>query len=171
MGLEAPGDPVYVDNLDELWPLGTDRKWHGDNHLRLIKKAIYNTFVRDTVDLENRGLVLAIRSTPANGENTNASGTLNWDTSTYQDFSITLTGNVTAVTINPFPPQGTHLALEVKQNATGGRTITWGAAFHWAAGDVPTLTATANAVDLFYFRSNGTVLQNIGYFHNVKAEV
>jgi len=46
MGLEAG---TYIDSLNSAWPLGaTDPKSEGDNHLRLIKSTLLNTFANIT---------------------------------------------------------------------------------------------------------------------------
>lgn len=42
MGLESG---TTIGDLNDLWPLGTDQKAQGDDHIRLIKKVIKNTFV------------------------------------------------------------------------------------------------------------------------------
>ncbi|MFV2089016.1 MAG: hypothetical protein ACC642_00005, partial [Pseudomonadales bacterium] len=63
MGLEV-GD--YIDNLNPLWPLGTDPKSEGDNHFRLLKTALGNavtgdaTITRLRVNDENRLTVDAL---------------------------------------------------------------------------------------------------------------
>lgn len=41
MGLESV---TYIKDLNELWPLGTDPKSAGDDHIRRIKLALKNTF-------------------------------------------------------------------------------------------------------------------------------
>lgn len=41
MGLETV---VYIDDLNSSWPLGTDNRSEGDDHLRNIKAAILATF-------------------------------------------------------------------------------------------------------------------------------
>lgn len=41
MGLESV---TYIDDLNELWPLGTDAKSAGDDHIRRIKAALKATF-------------------------------------------------------------------------------------------------------------------------------
>ncbi|KKN24765.1 hypothetical protein LCGC14_0891500 [marine sediment metagenome] len=62
---------------------------------------------------------------------------------------LTLTGNVTSLTIDNWPAsiKVGSLTLRIKQDATGGRTITWPAATDWAGGTAPTLSTAANAVD------------------------
>lgn len=41
MGLETA---EFIDGLTESWPLGSDRRREGDDHLRLIKRVLKNTF-------------------------------------------------------------------------------------------------------------------------------
>jgi hypothetical protein len=50
------------------------------------------------------------------------------------------------------------LVIKVIQDATGSRTLAYGSAYKWAGGTAPTLTATANAVDLLTFYCDGTNL-------------
>ena len=64
---------------------------------------------------------------------------------------MTLTGNVTFVFTNP--PAATKVqtfTIIAKQDATGGRTITWPATISkYAGGFVPPATTTASAIDIY----------------------
>lgn len=46
MGLEASDTltSIYIDDLNPSYPLGADQKAQGDDHLRLIKRVLKNTF-------------------------------------------------------------------------------------------------------------------------------
>jgi hypothetical protein len=69
--------------------------------------------------------------------------------------SVTLGGNRTfGAFANPAP--GQVVMMELKQDATGSRTVTWNANVSWAGGTAPTLTTTANAVDVLRFTWNST---------------
>lgn len=46
--------------------------------------------------------------------------------------------------------------LTVVQDATGGRTLTWGAAYKFAGGVPPVVASGANQVSEFWFSSDGT---------------
>ena len=75
-------------------------------------------------------------------------------------FSHTLTENTTFTFSNP-PASGTAYAfsLEIIQDASGsGFTVTWPTSVDFPAATAPTLTAGANAVDVFVFttRDGGT---------------
>lgn len=47
---------------------------------------------------------------------------------------------------------GQVFMLELTQDATGSRTVTWFSTIKWAGGTAPTLTTTANKTDIFGFR-------------------
>jgi hypothetical protein len=56
----------------------------------------------------------------------------------------------------PTPTAGRSFVMLVKQDATGGRLITWPATARWPASLAPTLTGTASKADLFAFTADGT---------------
>jgi hypothetical protein len=90
----------------------------------------------------------------------NASGSTNVDMQYYNVFEVTLTGTATLAFTN-FPTE--HLGvnkdnvfgftIKVKQNSSGNFSVTWPAAIKWAGGTAPTLTGTANSIDVFTFFS------------------
>ena len=53
--------------------------------------------------------------------------------------------------------------VELAQGGTA-RTIAWNTVFEFAASTAPTVTATANKTDIFTFRYNGSVWQEIGEY-------
>lgn len=80
-------------------------------------------------------------------------------TLTYSDgpaFEVDLeaaTGTVT-ITISGGPPTGTYgeIIVKVQQDTTASRTITWaGGTFEWPGGTAPTMTAAADAIDIYHF--------------------
>lgn len=82
--------------------------------------------------------------------------TISTDASLGNIFTVTLGGNRTIS--NPTnPTDGQKIVYRLKQDATGSRTITWGAAFRFGI-DVPnpTLTTTAAKTDYIGFIYNGT---------------
>lgn len=77
-----------------------------------------------------------------------------------------LTGNVT-FTIANAPANGKvgSMTLELKQDTTGGRTATFPAAFKFPGSTVPTLSPSAEAVDVFVFYTrDGGVSYKFGAF-------
>jgi hypothetical protein len=67
---------------------------------------------------------------------------------------LTLTGNCTFTF--PTATAGRSFFLLLKQDATGGRTVTWPAAVKWPGGTAPTITSTALRLDKFVFTADGT---------------
>lgn len=63
---------------------------------------------------------------------------------------ITLTANC-ALTF-PAAGAGKSFSLELVQDGTGSRTVTWPGSVLWPGGITPTLTADSDAVDMFRFR-------------------
>ena len=80
--------------------------------------------------------------------------TINIDCSLGQYFEVTIAGNRT---INFTNYQiGQTIYLDVKQDATGSRLLTFGADVHWPYDVAPTLTTTANKVDALAFKCYDT---------------
>jgi hypothetical protein len=80
--------------------------------------------------------------------------TISWNTTLGTVATVTLGGNRTIS--NPTNLRvGTYMLI-VKQDATGSRTLTWGTAYKFPAGAKPTLTNTANAIDIISFFCDGT---------------
>jgi hypothetical protein len=62
--------------------------------------------------------------------------------------------------------EGAIISIEIAMNGTP-RTIAWHTNFEFAASTAPTATATANKTDIFSFRYNGSVWQEIGRSQNM----
>lgn len=79
-----------------------------------------------------------------------SSGTLTLDLSTGRFFNVSLNANVTTLAFSNVPSSvAAIIDLKLTQDATGGRTFTWPSAVKWPNGYVPTVTSTANSVDIF----------------------
>lgn len=71
-------------------------------------------------------------------------------------FTWTLGANRTISTFTN-PVAGQRIILELKQDATGSRTVTWPSNVAWGTnGTAPTLTTTAAHTDVFQFIWNPT---------------
>jgi hypothetical protein len=66
---------------------------------------------------------------------------------------ITLTGNAT-ITM-PTATAGKSFIIMLKQDATGGRSVTW-STVKYPGGTAPTITSTASRQDIFSFFADGT---------------
>lgn len=67
---------------------------------------------------------------------------------------LTLTGNCSFTF--PTATAGKSFLLLLKQDGTGGRTVTWPASVKWPASTPPTITSTANRTDKYVFTADGT---------------
>ncbi len=84
-------------------------------------------------------------------DNGNVTGTVTIDWSKGDTQKITLTGNTTLSFSNV--TAGAYLTLWVVQDATGGRTLAFPTGTKYAGGTVPTITTTANAIDIVGIRA------------------
>jgi hypothetical protein len=92
--------------------------------------------------------------------------TINWNMDTQQVCRVTLGGNRTMAA--PTNANSGQIALiEVKQDGTGSRTLTWNAIYEFKDDTAPTLTTTANKADLFVFYYNGSKWQEVGRNQNL----
>ena len=74
---------------------------------------------------------------------------------------VTLGGNRT-IGLASGGVAGAFISILVIQDGTGSRTVSWNAAYEFAADTAPTLTTTANLGDLFVFRYNGAKWLEVG---------
>ena len=63
-------------------------------------------------------------------------------------------GNITIAISNE--TDGQFFVIDITQDGTGSRTVTWFTTIKWAGGSAPTLTTTANKRDSFGFKCTGT---------------
>ena len=81
--------------------------------------------------------------------------TITPDFAVANNFSVTLGGNRTLA--NPTNlVAGQSGVIKLTQDATGGRTLAFGSYWDFAAGTAPTLTTTANAVDILAYYVDST---------------
>ena len=74
---------------------------------------------------------------------------------------VTLGGNRT-IGLASGGVAGAFISILIIQDGTGSRTVSWNAAYEFAADTAPTLTTTANKGDLFVFRYNGAKWLEVG---------
>lgn len=85
---------------------------------------------------------------------------ISWDLDTNQVAKVTLGGDRTLD--NPSNMKaGAMYTLRIIQDATGSRLLSFGTAYKFPGGVVPTLTSTANAVDIITFICDGTNMYGI----------
>ena len=87
--------------------------------------------------------------------------TISWNALTQSVAKVTLGANRTMGSASS-GVTGQFISLLVIQDGTGSRTVSWNAAYEFAADTAPTLTTTANLGDLFVFRYNGAKWLEVG---------
>ena len=101
-----------------------------------------------TGGLSNAGLIVnGSASTPISAVTFSATA-MSIDCTRSNVFITTLTANVTTAPVYPNPQDGQTINWFILQDATGTRTMTWGAAVKWPGGTAGILSTAANAVDL-----------------------
>ena len=92
--------------------------------------------------------------------------TVTWNAETQDVAKVTLAGNRTLSSATS-GTTGQFISLLIIQDGTGSRTLTWNAAYEFAADTAPTLTTTASKGDLFVFRYNGSKWLEVGRNQNL----
>lgn len=87
--------------------------------------------------------------------------TITIDASTGNDFRVTIAGNRTIAAPSNLT-DGQQLILAVTQDATGGRTLTWNAAWKFGSAGTPTLSSAPSATDVLAFKNYGGNMRYLG---------
>ena len=80
--------------------------------------------------------------------------TVTFDLNEANTHTVTLGDNRTLAISNE--TAGQKFIINLVQDGTGSRTVTWFSTIKWAGGSAPTLTTTANKADSFGFLCTGT---------------
>lgn len=96
---------------------------------------------------------------------TSSSNAIAWDAAAKSNAYHVTTENTT-FSAPSNATEGAIISVEIAQGGTA-RTIAWNTVFEFAASTAPTVTATANKTDIFSFRYNGSVWQEVGRVQNL----
>jgi hypothetical protein len=114
-----------------------------------------------TLDMSNSGAaIFSAAAYNAEATLTDAS-TISWNAITQPVAKVTLGANRTLGAASG-GVAGAFISLLIIQDGTGSRTVTFNAAYEFAADTAPTLTTTASKGDLFVFRYNGSKWLEVG---------
>jgi len=151
---EAQGQILYHDGSqwDALDPgdSGQFLKTQGSGADPIWADTLSSTLSVDVHDLHIYGQ--AYFEDEYDNGNSGTADTIDWGNGNKQ--KSTLTDNCT-FTFNAHG-KPCNLVLNLVQDATGSRTVTWPASVKWPAGTAPTLSTGANAVDIITFYYDGT---------------
>lgn len=160
-GLHSSGDGVY-----DLGESGNNR-W----------KDIYATTSLNSANVKFAGSSETITVGPKSGGNVTqvdfqrskanawlttsqapgiAAGSATWNLNNGGLIRQTMSANITSAPTVSNAQTDQILEVQIIQDATGSRTMTWPTNFKFAGGSAPTLTITANSRDIFRFRYDGT---------------
>jgi hypothetical protein len=93
--------------------------------------------------------------------------TINWDASVGQIAGVVLAGNATLANPTGIVSGATYV-LQIGQDSTGNRVLSFGSAYKFPGGTVPSLSTSANAIDYLTFVASGTNMNLIGKALDVK---
>ena len=113
------------------------------------------------------GLLTATTSANISQVALTSASSVSWDARAAANAFLSLGHNVTfAAPSNAV--EGAIISVEIAQPGSGGPyTVAWNTVFEFAASTAPTMTATASKTDIFSFRYNGSVWQEIGRVQNL----
>jgi hypothetical protein len=97
------------------------------------------------------------------------SATPTFDLNTANNFKMTLTGNVTAITVsNWLASKVKTVIIRLTQDGTGSRTVVFPAGWRWPSTTAPTVSTGANKVDIvtLYSDDGGTTIFSSMYTQN-----
>lgn len=119
----------------------------GDAATKLYVDTTTSTAVGGILTTAN---VWLAQQTPMNGVLTDAAS-ITWDGNvTGQIAAVTIAGNRSLSVVTNIKPYASY-TIRIKQDVVGGRLMSWSASFKFPGALAPTLTPTANAVDIITF--------------------
>ena len=111
------------------------------------------------ISIADDGTVSMSTAAAGSTQTVNATGSTTLDFSTYQNFVLTLTGNVTLA--NPTTEAvGQSGFIVLVQDATGGRTVSLGTDYETAGGSGLTISSAASTTDIvpYVVAASGRIL-------------
>ena len=152
---------VTVDGLSNATAIGNGAKVSTSNTIQLGNTSVTNVNTSGALTAASINTPIYL-STP---QTLTDAATISWVPSQGLNASVTLAGNRT-LSFSTTPASGAYGTLVVKQDATGGRTLTLPSVANKILGSTSTttigLSTTANAIDIVNFYFDGT-----NYFWNV----
>ena len=126
-----------------------------------------NSYIADvgTGELILKGTVAAETSAYIKQVALTSASTVSWDSAAAANAMLVPGANLTIGSPSN-SVEGAVISVEIAMNGTP-RTIAWHTVFEFAASTAPVATATANKTDIFTFRYNGSVWQEIGRVQNM----
>ena len=146
----------------------------GENSISALDDGAVNLFYDGSAKVATTstgatvtGLLTASTSANISQVALTSGSSVSWDARAAANAFLLLGHNVTfAAPTNAV--EGAIISVEIAQPGSGGPyTVAWNTVFEFAASTAPTMTATASKTDIFSFRYNGSVWQEIGRVQNL----
>ena len=161
--LRIDGDSVWLRESD-----GTNQISAYQGTTKLYKDGTERLATTST-GVSVAGLLTASTSANISQVALTSASSVAWDARAAANAFLLLGHNVTfAAPTNAV--EGAIISVEIAQpdpTASGPHTVAWNTIFEFAASTAPTMTATGLKTDIFSFRYNGTVWQEIGRVQNM----
>ena len=147
---------------------------NGENSILAVPDGAVNLYHNNALKLETTstgatvtGLLTASTSANISQVALTSASSVSWDARAAANAFLLLGHNVTfAAPSNAV--EGAIISVEIAQPGSGGPyTVAWNTVFEFAASTAPTMTATASKTDIFSFRYNGSIWQEIGRVQNL----
>ncbi len=142
-------------NIDNFLVEHADGGTHGTATVTTLKAtaAVTNTGTSDLTIVTPLALKTAERTVTAYTPDAAGTATITLNTGNIHNITMPA-GNITIAVSGE--TAGQCFLIEILQDATGSRTVTWFSTIKWVGGSAPTLTTTASKRDVFGFRVTGT---------------
>jgi hypothetical protein len=155
------GSNTYVltsDGTDISWASassGSARSVSGDTDNGVVTwKTSDNTFVVESNLLFDGDKITITGGVKTNIESATDGSTVTFNLDDANTHTVTLGGNRELAISNE--DAGQKFIINLVQDGTGSRTVTWFSTIKWAGGSAPTLTTTAGKADSFGFLCTGS---------------
>jgi hypothetical protein len=127
--------PRYGVESTRMWPSGN------------VTIQTGGTFTDNGFNLDVQGSAMAKSYKMTVPATITASASTTIDLSTGNMFKVNLTTNITSLSFLFSTSPGTYI-FQFIQDGTGNKTVTFPASWKWSGGSAPTVTATANKIDI-----------------------
>lgn len=143
----------------------------GENNVRPINgKKVNVSHIDGLADVATSGDYTDLDNTPETTQTLTDAATITWDSVNGNIAFVTLGDNRIFDNISN-PIVGRRYKLYVRQDANGSRLATFSAYYYFPGGIVPTLSASANAVDFFEFEcTEAHLFAMVNFVPNIKAQ-
>ena len=136
---------TWINDLNADNPAGNDPRARGDDHIRLIKKVLKNTFP------DQDGVFSSIQALTT----LTAAASLTWDVAENPAAQVVLDRNVgTLLTDNNV--DGGIYSLLIRQDGAGNRSFAFPNSWLWVGGSAQAISTGANTRTLVTIRQLGT---------------